>query len=82
MPAIPKLGLNDVLFLITILNTRSSSAFECGNVNTSLATFESLGNIVVPSGFLAKLFYEAVRLIPYHWNYRVFTLQKFVKLYK
>lgn len=43
VPLGSKLGLNAVLFLRTIENSCSSSALECGIVNTSLATVVSRG---------------------------------------
>ena len=49
VPSIFKLGRNLVLFFVTMLNTRSSAAFEYGRVSARRATFASLGNFNSPS---------------------------------
>jgi len=50
VPSSFKLRLNLALFFVTILNTFSSSALECGRVTNRSATVASLLKIKAPSG--------------------------------
>ena len=51
VPSRAKLFLTLVLFNPTMENTLSASAFECGSVITSLATLDSLSNLLIPVTF-------------------------------
>jgi len=53
VPSNLRLGLNLVLFFVTILNTLSSSALEWGSVRMRSATEASLANENAPSGVLS-----------------------------
>ncbi len=51
VPSNFRLGRNLVLFLVIILKSLSSSAFECGNVSTNKVTLDNFSNIKELSGF-------------------------------
>lgn len=46
--------LRSVFVRVTWLNTRSTEAFDNGNVRRDMASFESTGNIGVPALFFAR----------------------------
>lgn len=52
-----------VLFFVTKLKTRSSSAFEWGSVSTKRATLVSFWNISEPSGFFSVVMWDQMMSI-------------------